>query len=69
MYVTVVVFGAGVLHHAPSRCHIHVVQGLSPTHPLNLNHGRTGEVEITLELMKSLHRKGHRKTIGELIFA
>jgi hypothetical protein len=25
MYVTVVVFGAGVLHHAPSRCHIHVV--------------------------------------------
>jgi hypothetical protein len=26
MYVTVVVFSAGVLHHAPSHCHIHVVQ-------------------------------------------
>jgi hypothetical protein len=26
MYVTVMVFGAGVLHHAPSHCHIHVVQ-------------------------------------------
>lgn len=39
------------------------------TPPLNLNRGRNGEVEITLEFFESLHRKSLCKAIGELIFA
>jgi hypothetical protein len=42
---------------------------LSLTPPLNLNHGRNGEVEITLEFVEGLHRKGLCETICELIFA